>query len=354
MEQISRSGANEPVVDPAPAATAPLHPATASGRVRSLDEARKRRDRRWAAGRADVTVVLPVRNEEAYIGRAIRSLQRQTVGSFDLLVIDDGSTDATADIVARLAAADGRIRLLPNEGDGFVAALQTGLAHAATKLVARMDADDVALRRRFEVQLSELHRNPQVVALGTFGWRINQYGLPIGRLRTGPSGRAGYYRTRALRQPVHLTHPSVIFRRDAFDAVGGYSLDYYPAEDYALWNRLADVGEVYAIPQPLTLVAIRTRGISADTLLDQQLMQLRVDAEVTAGERFDSYGEFTAALRETADWERLLDACQHVIVRRRLARYLINGHFGRALTTALASPRLGEQLRQLLRRAVRG
>jgi glycosyltransferase involved in cell wall biosynthesis len=278
-----------------------------------------------------VSVVLPVRNEARWVGRALRSVQRQTLQDFEVLVIDDASVDGTAAAVARAAAADPRIRLLRNEGAGFTDALNSGLHLASAELVARLDADDVALPTRLEQQVAELRRNPRAVALGTYGLRVNEWGLPVGPLRTGPRGASGYHAAMAARQTIRLTHSSVMFRRGVALEVGGYSADHFPADDFWLWNALTAVGEVYALPRLLTLYTLRRRCISVD---DTVLMVLQADR--VRAERWGHPASPEPALRAAAG------QLQH---RRRIVRALINGHVREAAGLLRTAGSVGDLLR---------
>ncbi|MFN7135207.1 MAG: glycosyltransferase family 2 protein, partial [Myxococcales bacterium] len=104
--------------------------------------------------RLPVSVLLPVRNAEPWLEEALGSLRAQTFPDYELIAVDDGSTDRSAAILARAAAEDPRIRVVPGPAKGISAALNAGLVHCTGELVARMDADDVALPKRFERQLA--------------------------------------------------------------------------------------------------------------------------------------------------------------------------------------------------------
>lgn len=113
-----------------------------------------------------LSVVLPVRDGQATLEDAVQSLAVQSMGDFELLLIDDGSRDGTPSLMAALAAADARITCLSTGGAGLVAALNLGLARARAPLVARMDADDVSLPGRFEASLVAL-QDERLAAVGT-------------------------------------------------------------------------------------------------------------------------------------------------------------------------------------------
>src|SRR3954468_16236127 len=114
-----------------------------------------------------VSVVLPVRDGAAFVADAVNSILVQTLRDFELLVIDDGSPDATPAILAQLAASDARLRVVTQSGLGLVAALNRGLSEARSRYVARMDADDLAAPERLASQCARLEMHPDVAALGS-------------------------------------------------------------------------------------------------------------------------------------------------------------------------------------------
>ena len=129
-----------------------------------------------------VSILLPARDAAATLPAALRSVQRQTLARFECLVVDDGSHDATAAVVAACAVRDHRVRLLPRPRAGLVAALNAGLAEARAPLVARMDADDLMHRRRLELQCAAMAQHADWSACGTRTWTFPRRGLREGRL----------------------------------------------------------------------------------------------------------------------------------------------------------------------------
>jgi glycosyltransferase involved in cell wall biosynthesis len=197
---------------------------------------------------------MPVRNEERFLGVALRSLIAQTFADWELVVVDDGSTDATPRILADAAACDRRIRVISTGGEGLVAALNRGLAACRAPLVARMDGDDVAHPRRLGEQVAYMAANGDVglvacsfrhfprheVAMGMAGYESWQNGL-----LTHEAIMADLF----VESP--FVHPSVMFRSRAVQAVGGYREKGW-AEDYDLWLRLAAAGTRFArLAEPL-------------------------------------------------------------------------------------------------------
>src|ERR1700761_204383 len=114
-----------------------------------------------------VSVLMPVFNAQRYVAAAVNSILDQTLGDFELIIVDDGSTDQSTAILRRLAGRDGRIRLISRPNTGYVVALNEALDAARGEFLARMDADDVSLPQRFEKQVQFLQENPDFVLVGT-------------------------------------------------------------------------------------------------------------------------------------------------------------------------------------------
>ena len=202
----------------------------------------------------DVSVLLPVYNAAPVIARAVNSIRLQTLDSFELLVVNDGSTDGTSERIDRLAARDERIRPLHRPHRGLIAALNDGLANARAPLIARMDADDVSRPTRLEKQKAFLDERPEI---GLAGCRV-----AYGGDRDSQAGYAAYVDwTNTLLTPGEISlnrfvespfaHPSVTFRKPLVDEHGPYREGPFP-EDYELWLRWLEAGVAMAkLPDPL-------------------------------------------------------------------------------------------------------
>ncbi len=189
-----------------------------------------------------LSVLLPARNAARTVGAALRSVLRQTRPPDEVVVVDDGSVDATASVVkstARRAGAFERVRIVRTDGVGIARALQLGLEACRGAWVARMDADDVSLPRRFAAQLEMAARTgADLVAtrVSLWGWPAVGAGMArhvawSNRLVTSRQLSAGLF----VDSPV--VHPSVLFRRRTVLEAGGYRDGPFP-EDYDLWLRL--------------------------------------------------------------------------------------------------------------------
>lgn len=185
-----------------------------------------------------------MRNAVATIARAVASVQAQTCPAWELLVVDDGSTDGTREWLRRAAADDVRIRIVEQPAHGLVRALNAGLAAARGRLIARMDADDECHPERLAAQAARLEADPAVGLVSCL--------VGYGGDRTANAGYAlhvDWLNTLVTPEQIALNrfvespfaHPSVMFRRELVDRHGGYRDGAFP-EDYELWLRWLDAG----------------------------------------------------------------------------------------------------------------
>jgi glycosyltransferase involved in cell wall biosynthesis len=202
-----------------------------------------------------VSVLLPARNAGATVERAARSILAGTLRPLELLAVDDGSTDGTGRVLARLAEEDARVRVLDGGGRGLVAALHQALAVARAPLVARMDADDESLPGRLAAQVAALDAEPALAGVGSAVEVFREDRPPSPSLRTYAAWLGSLttperlYRERFIESP--LCHPAVCLRAEAVRAVGGWQEGDFP-EDYALWLALLDAGHrLRALPEVL-------------------------------------------------------------------------------------------------------
>lgn len=192
-----------------------------------------------------VAVAMPAFNAAATLPEALRSLSEQTLAEWELLAVDDGSTDATWEILAAAAAGDPRIRPLRHAANrGIVAALDTALAAATAPLVARFDADDFCFPERLARQADYLDSHPEIglvscrVAFGGDRERQGGYAAHVDWLN-GLVEAEDIRRNRFVESP--FAHPSVMFRRELVERFGGYRDGPFP-EDYELWLRWLEAG----------------------------------------------------------------------------------------------------------------
>jgi len=197
-----------------------------------------------------VSVVLSVRNGAADLPKAVDTILAQTFGDFELIAINNGSTDGTAAVLDGLR--DPRVRVVHQDDMGLAAALNRGIALARGRYVARQDHDDWAKPTRLEKQVAFLEGNPDCALVGTRAeiWVGDER---TGRVHDHPIRDADLQFDLLFDNP--FVHSSMMLRKSALDEVGGYSTDRLrqPPEDYELWSRLARRYEVANLPERLTI-----------------------------------------------------------------------------------------------------
>ena len=192
-----------------------------------------------------VSVVMAVFNGERFVREAIESLQAQTLDGYELIVIDDGSTDATPRIVAALAVEDDRIRLHSQTNTGYPEALNVGLRLARGEHVAILDADDLAEPGRLERHLAYLDDHPEVGVVGGSLLLVTVDGRPF-YLATYPATAEEV--RKALETDCPMGHTATLARRAILEEVGGYRSAIPLAEDYDLWLRISERYPIVNLP----------------------------------------------------------------------------------------------------------
>ena len=221
-----------------------------------------------------VSVVLATRDAASFLGASARSILAQTVRDIELVVVDDGSRDETPTLLATLD--DSRLVVVRNEEPtGLASALNLGFERARSRYIARMDADDVALPRRLELQLARLHAAPAVAVVGTSVAELDATDR-IGAIHLLPSGVA-VTRWRSL-FGTPFFHPSVGVDRTVLEKHGlrydaSYDAGDASTEDYELWSRLLDVSDGDNVAEPLLLY--RRHGAQASVRRKEHQLELR-------------------------------------------------------------------------------
>ncbi len=204
-----------------------------------------------------VSVILPVYNAEKFIVSAIESVLAQDFKNFELLVINDGSTDKSEQLIKNII--DPRIVYIKNETNiGLIATLNKGINKAKGKYIARMDADDVSLPNRFSSQITFLENNP---AIGLCGTSFYSWNGQDKTLKTLPSDSQEIKAELLFRNVV--AHPSVIFRKAVMiENALQYSMDAFLAEDYEVWTRMVRVTSIANLPSPLLLYRVHAMQVT--------------------------------------------------------------------------------------------
>jgi glycosyltransferase involved in cell wall biosynthesis len=210
-----------------------------------------------------VTVLMATYNRRDYVAASIESVLGQRHADFELIIVDDHSTDGTEDIVKRYARQDGRIRVIRNPANkGVAESVNTGLAVARYDLIARHDDDDLMLPDRLGRQLDFMRKHPDVSVVSAWAWLVDESGRIIGR----SCPKVDIERGVANLEPalfVNIIQPATIFRKRDVLAVGGYR-NFRQLQDRDLWGRMVTSGYRIAV-QPEFLVLHRRHGNSLMT-----------------------------------------------------------------------------------------
>ena len=205
-----------------------------------------------------VSVLMPAHNGAPWVRDAVESILTQTLEDLELIVIDDGSTDATPEILGRVR--DSRLRVERRERAGLTRALNVALGLARAPLLARLDADDLALPERLERQRAFLAANAAVGVLGTGAREVDEAGRTAREIRPPADDRAI---RRALIRRNPFVHSSVMMRRSVLERAGGYDEALPVAQDYDLWMRMGRLTRLANLPEPLVVRRLLPGRVSA-------------------------------------------------------------------------------------------
>jgi glycosyltransferase involved in cell wall biosynthesis len=213
-----------------------------------------------------ISVIMAAYNAEPYIGQAIESVLYQTYPHFELIIVDDGSTDNTLDIATSYARKDTRVIVTQTNHGGVCKARNLALKMARYPWVAAMDADDVCVPFRLDRLLRAAKKHPEVVVWGSYLTKVNDDGKSLGQIRSGPTSIEEFKALDRTKDYISLYNATAMFRREIALAVGGYNETISAAEDTELWDRMADYGPVVVIPETLLLYRWHEQSLSTRKL----------------------------------------------------------------------------------------
>lgn len=266
-----------------------------------------------------ITVLMPAYNAARYIREAIMSVLQQSFQEFELLIVDDGSTDETAAIIQSFT--DLRIRFLSQPHQGIATALNKGLQEARGEYIARFDADDICLPQRLEKQLDFLAKDTRYVLCGGNAEYISASGEHLFDYRC--QGHTHEEIAAQLYDGCPFIHSAVMYRRDAVTQAGGYSIDAHNFEDYLLWIQLSRLGMYGNLDEQL----IRVRFNSASSTIDekwrgQRFRQLKKKI-IRRGSITVSEGKELQSIILQQDTRRIKEGAYYALCGK---KFLLNNH----------------------------
>jgi glycosyltransferase involved in cell wall biosynthesis len=245
-----------------------------------------------------ISVVMPMYNSARFLREAIDSVLKQTYQAFELIIVDDGSTDSSLQIARDYAQKDGRVRVVAAEHGGISRTLNRGISCANGEWIAIMEADDVSLPTRLQKQTEAASQNPRVVGWGSSCYHINHEGKVLGLKRASPRTEEEFHRLRRTGTVFVINHPTAFLRKETVLRAGGYDSRFDEAQDLELFDRMARFGSLLALAEPLLLYRIHT--VSRARVFRQTFITRYVKARARAhlaGEPEPSLELFTAEYR---------------------------------------------------------
>jgi len=199
-----------------------------------------------------ITALMSVFNGEKWLTESLESMRNQTFQDFEMLLIDDGSTDCTPHILHKFAASDARVRIITKGNTGLTDSLNIGLSEARGSWIARMDADDVASPNRFELQIKRITSEQNIVLIGSGFYVKNGVDLND-TVHYVPTTHSHLVR-RLERMKGFFPHSSAMYKARTVRDIGGYDKNAKLNEDWDLWLRVSEVGQIAAVRKPLVLI----------------------------------------------------------------------------------------------------
>lgn len=214
-----------------------------------------------------ISVIMSVYNGDNHLRESIESILTQTFTNFEFIIVNDGSTDASLQIIQTYN--DKRIRIINNqENIGLTKSLNKALKQAQGEYIARQDADDLSLRNRLELQLEFLDSHPEIAVLGTGIYVINERGEVIEKRIMAPNP------IKSLAKGNRFIHGSVMIRKSVIDVMGGYIEYLKYSQDYELWLRISRKYDVINLKAALYMLRFHGGSISIDKIKEQQMCAL--------------------------------------------------------------------------------
>lgn len=209
-----------------------------------------------------ITVLMPAFNAAPYISQAIESVLQQTFEDFELIIVNDGSTDTTEEIIN--SYNDPRIRLMSQSNKGVAEALNTGLMAAKGKYIARVDADDICMPERLQIQYEFFQKNPEYVLVASDVDYMDEQGNFVFKFYNTDFGYSNEEINKRFYKYCPFIHSSVMYRAEPIKAVGGYNKFAIAFEDYFLWSKILGAGKVCNLPFSLMKIRLNISSVTVD------------------------------------------------------------------------------------------
>lgn len=277
-----------------------------------------------------ITVLMPAYNAAKYIHSAIRSVLDQTFTDFELLIVDDGSTDDTVAIIKMFA--DDRIRLIQKKHSGIADTLNCGLLEASGDYIARFDADDLCLPSRLEKQFDFLEGHPDHILVGGEAEYMAENGDLLFYFNC-----IGYTHEEIaaqLRKECPFIHSAVMYRKAPVLEAGGYSSLTHNFEDYLLWSQLSKYGRYHNLREALIKVRFNPDSVTIDEKWRGRRFRVLKRKIIAQGFVTEAEGKELQDIIRRQNVQHIKKASYHALCGK---KYLLNNHQPRKARTQLAT-----------------
>ena len=268
---------------------------------------------------AKVTVLMPAYNAGKYIAEAIASVLTQTFTDFKLLIVDDGSTDNTREIIRSFP--DKRIHLIHTPHHGIAAALNTGLSEAESEYIARFDADDICFPERLMRQVSFLDKNSDHIIIGSDAEYIDENGEHLFHFKS--IGHTHEQIIQKINSYCPFIHSSVMYRKEAVIQSGGYSIHAHNFEDYLLWIQILQFGKYYNFPQELIRVRFNPASVTIDERWRGRFFRKMKRAIITRGTITEKEGSHLLNIIKSQDFQHIKEGAYYALCGKKI---LLDNH----------------------------
>jgi glycosyltransferase involved in cell wall biosynthesis len=256
-----------------------------------------------------ITVLMPAYNAEKYIGEAIRSVLQQTYTDFELVIVNDGSTDNTLNIINSFN--DARIIVINQPNMGVAAALNIGLIHARAPYIARFDADDVCYPYRLEKQIRFLQDNPEYILVGSEAKYILENGDFLFDFHCIA------YSHEQIMEKLYFycpfVHPTVMYKKENVCNAGGYPADAHNFEDYLLWTKIVHAGKFCNLTEPLIKYRLNSTSVTIDEKWRGKRFRRLKRMIVKRGSITAKEGNELLAIIKTQDVRKIKESAYHAL-----------------------------------------
>lgn len=267
----------------------------------------------------NITVLMPAYNAADYITDAIQSILMQTYADFEFIIINDGSSDNTSNIIAQFN--DKRLIIINQENSGISKALNKGLQIAKGKYIARFDADDICYPERLQKQISFLESNPDYVVIGSDAEYISASGNHLCFFESKGHSNAAIMKD--LYKYCPFTHSSVMYKKDAVEQCGGYNINAHTFEDYLLWIQLSHHGKFANLNEPLIKVRFSAASITIDETWRGQRFRRLKQMIINEGAITFTQGEEIRSIINHQNTVRIKTGAYHALCSK---KFLVNNH----------------------------